>query len=695
MPAHRSPSPVFRHHDDNGLAAYVFHSRYARFDAEHQRRETFAEAVERVEGMHRRKFEALLTTRLQPAFADETPQAIRTLLETLLGNAPLDTILRQAFVRVREKRLLPSLRTLQFGGEPILRNPARLFNCAFSPVDRTSFFGEYFFLLLSGTGCGFSVQREHIARLPVIPLPDDVIETHTVEDSIEGWADACGRLVGARYRGHRIQIDYGAIRPQGAPLVTSGGVAPGPEPLRRALVAADRILAGAAGRRLRPIEIYDLCMAVAQAVLSGGGRRSASICLFSPDDEEMARAKTGDWRRNHPQRATSNNSAVILRATADQSRFRHLLHLQQEFGEPGFYFTEHADYGCNPCGEAGLHPVFSPPHPPNLERFLRDRGWDGAWSEEARLSGWQMCNLTTVNGRAASDASSFLEAVIHAAVIGSLQATYTDIPRLGPVTRALNDHDALLGVSICGLMDNPHLLLDARLLEIGAETARWVNAAMATLLGARSAARVTCVKPEGTASLLLGTAAGVHPYPSRRYFRRIRAARDDPVFLSFAASNPEMVEDSASHPGKEAVLVFPVEAPVGAEVGESDDALQFLKRVRFMQQHWVLPGENPAPRSPGLHHTVSHSCPVRASEWSAVADYLWAHREEFSGVTLFGEHVAERYSQPPQAPARTAADAALWNRLACRPVVYTSAGAPTLHALLSAPCADGVFCATH
>jgi ribonucleoside-diphosphate reductase alpha chain len=490
-------------------------------------------------------------------------------------------------------------------------------------------------------------------------------------------------------------LDFSAIRPVGSPRGTDGVLSPGPEPLRRALVAADRILVGAAGRRLRPVEIYDLCMAVAQAALSGGGRRSASICLFSPDDEEMVRAKTGDWQRSHPQRATSNNSAVILRSTADRAQFRHLMNVQREFGEPGFYFTDHVDYGCNPCGEAGLHPVFSPPHPVNLERFLRERGWQGAWSGDERLSGWQMCNLTTVNGRAAEDAGSFLEAVIHAAVIGSLQATYTDIPRLGPVTRGLNDHDALLGVSICGLMDNPQWLLDPRLLETGAETARWVNVAMAALLGVRPAARVTCVKPEGTASLLLGTAAGVHAYPSRRYIRRIRAARNDPVFLAFAAANPEMVEDSASDPVNEAVLVFPVEAPAGAEVSDRGHALPFLERVRFMQQHWVLPGENPDPRSPGLHHTVSHSCPVRASEWSAVADYLWAHREEFSGVTLFGDHAAEHYLQPPVSPARTAADAALWNRLACRPVEYASAGATTLHSPPSAAaCSDGV-CVTH
>lgn len=659
-------------HADNGMAEYIFHSRYSRPDPQTGRRETFDEAVGRVAALHRERFAPVLQERLEAALPDALDSRLRLELGSLLDNTTVDALVARAFAAVSARRVLPSLRSLQYAGEPLRRHPARMFNCAFSPVDRLAFFREYFYLLLCGTGCGFSVQFEHLALLPPLPIPGPTIVDHRVADTIDGWADAVGVLVAARFAGSRVIFDYSEIRRRGEPLHTSGGFAPGAEPLRHALVAIDRILAAAAGRRLRPIEVYDLCMHVARAVLGGGGRRSASICLFSPEDEEMARAKTGDWQRLEPWRTTSNNSAVILRCVADRTRFRHLCDLQRAFGEPGFYFTDHPDYGCNPCGEAGLHPVFAPPHPADLEAFLRERGWKGAWDESARLSGWQMCNLTTVNGAAARDAAGFLEAVLHATVIGTLQAAYTDIAPLGPVTRALNDRDALLGVSICGLMDNPALLLDPRLLEAGAKTARAVNAAVAAVIGVRPAARLTCIKPEGTASLLLGTSAGIHPYPHHRYFRRVRARREDPVFAAFASVNPEMVEASVEHPATEACVVFPVKAPPSAEVRDQDGALSFFERVRFVQRHWVLPGEAPEPRSPGLHHNVSHSCPVRRGEWAAVADYLWANREDFSGVALFGDRAASRYPQPPIAPAHTSTDAHRWNRLACRPVDYSA-----------------------
>ncbi len=684
MIAHRSRVPALVNHADNGLAAYVFYSRYARFDPQRGRRETFAEAVGRVESLHRERFAARLANPLDPVPCRDLDPRLHNDMAAMLAGATVGDVLARAFEAVRARRVLPALRSLQYAGEPIRRQPVRMFNCAFSPVDRLEFFREYFYLLLCGTGCGFSVQAEHLASLPPLPIPSPALVDHRVADSIEGWADALGELIAARFAGRRVRFDYADIRPPGAPLHTSGGRAPGPEPLRRALVAADRILAAAAGRRLRAIEVFDLCMHTAQAVLAGGGRRSASICLFSPEDEEMARAKTGDWQQQHPARATANLSAVFLRTVATRNRFRHLCDVQRTYGEPGFFFTDDADYGCNPCGEAGLHPVFAPPHAAELEAFLRHRGWTGAWDETARLSGWQMCNLSTVNGALVRDTGSFLEAVAHATALGTLQAAYTDSPRLGPVTRALNDLDALLGVSICGLMDNATTLLDPWLLETGAAVARAVNASVAAALGLRPAARITCLKPEGTASLLLGTSAGIHPYPYKRYFRRVRASRDDPVFAAFAKTNPEMVETSREHPAGEACAVFPVEAPDGAAVGGREGALAFLERVRFVQRHWVLPGEGPDPRSPGLHHNVSHSCPVRRSERSAVADYLWAHRDDFSGVTLFPDGAAAHYPQAPHLPVRTAADAELWNRLACRPVDYAAiAGPENAGALLS------------
>lgn len=327
------PAPPPTRHPDNGLADYILAAKYARFRRDLGRRETFAEAVERVEAMHRQRFRDRLGLRLDEPRADspEGP-ADRRILQEHLGGMPLSTVIHRAFAAVTARRVLPSMRSLQFGGDAILRNQARLFNCSFSPIDRLEFFREYLFLLLAGTGCGFSVQRHHVERLASLPPRGAARErprqTLAVPDTTEGWADALHFLVRSHWEGFQAEFSF----------------APAQLPLRQALTAAAAILDRAAGRRLRPIEAYDLCLVVAGAVLGGGGsRRSATICLFSYDDEEMAAAKTGDWLERHPARASSNNSAVVPRAGGDQAVFRRLLAAQREFGEPGFYFSDHPD----------------------------------------------------------------------------------------------------------------------------------------------------------------------------------------------------------------------------------------------------------------------------------------------------------------------------------------------------------------
>jgi ribonucleoside-diphosphate reductase alpha chain len=417
-------------------------------------------------------------------------------------------------------------------------------------------------------------------------------------------------------------------------------------------------------------------MFLSRAVLAGGARRAASLCLFSPDDEEMLRAKTGRWQELQPQRAASNLSAALVRAETPPASLRRLLAVQREFGEPGFYFTDSAEYGCNPCGEIGLHPVVAGPLPPAERRRLRACGYTGPLGREVRLSGWQLCNLTTINAAAIRSADDFLGACVDAAFIGTLQAAYTDIPYLGPVTRYLNERDALLGVSLCGVLDNPRLLLNARLLRRGARLCRTVNEWVAAALGIRAAARVTCVKPEGTAALLLGTAPGIHPHPARRYLRRVRADPADPVFRRFAAVNPAMTEAPGAPAETGVLLVFPVAAPAGAIVRSALSAVDFLRLVRFVQRHWVRAGEAPRPRSPGLHHNVSHTCRVRAGEWDAVARYLWRHRADFSGVALLADAALRRYPNAPVQSVAAKADARRWRRLRLRyqPVDYTRAG---------------------
>jgi len=412
-------------------------------------------------------------------------------------------------------------------------------------------------------------------------------------------------------------------------------------------------------------------------VLSGGIRRSATIALFSPDDEEMMTAKTGNWFEKHPQRSASNNSAVLSPSASDDTLFRRLFHAQKEFGEPGFYFADHPDHGCNPCCEIGLHPVLTGPLDETERARLRALGYTGELTPETRLSGWQMCNLSTINGAALQTADDFLHACLHAAVIGTLQAAYTDMPYLGPVTRYLNERDALLGVSICGFMDNPEILFDPVSLERGARLGRAVNQLVAETLGIRPAARVTCVKPEGTASLLLGAASGIHPHHARHYFRRVQASRRDAVYRHFHALNPHMTEASVYRPDTDDVIVFPVAAPAHAILRDEIGAVEFLRFVQLVQRHWVLAGEAPATRSPGLHHNVSNTCTVKPEEWNAVADYIWEHRANFTGVALLGYDGDKRYPQAPREAVATDDDAARWNRLKYSPVDYTALGEAT------------------
>ncbi len=665
------------HYAENGLADYIALAKYARYRPDLGRRELFAEAARRVQGMHRQFFQDRLSLVLpEPAADSPVDPADRARLASALSGGTLGLALDRAFASVVAKTVLPSMRSLQFGGEAILRNHARLFNCSFSPVDRIDFFREYLFLLLSGTGCGFSVQKHHANRLAPLPVRGDELELpvmhHAIADTIEGWADALHLLMRSYWERFKVEFNYAAVRPRGSPLRTSGGKAPGHLPLKQALLEIEAVLAGASGRRLRPVELYDICMFAARSVLSGGIRRSATICLFSPDDQEMMDAKTGDWFSKHPQRSASNNSAVVPRAGHDDTLFRRLFAAQREFGEPGFYFADDPEYGCNPCCEIGLHPVVGGELDDSAEvARLRALGYDGPVGAGTRLSGWQMCNLSTINGAALTDADDFFTACIHAAVIGTLQAAYTNIPYLGPVSRYLNERDALLGVSICGFMDNPDLLFDPAILERGAKLARAANRIVAAAIGIRPAARVTCVKPEGTASLLLGAASGIHPHHARHYFRRVQANRRDAVYRHFAAANPHLTETSVYRPENDDVITFAVEAPEHAILRDEIGALEFLRLVQRVQSHWVLAGEAESTRSPGLHHNVSHTCTVKPDEWEAVADFIWKHRAGFTGVALLGHDGDKRYPQAPREAVTTEDDVAKWNRLKYHPVDYT------------------------
>ena len=659
-------------HRQNGLQDYIAVSRYARYDATKRRRETWAEAVERVRDMHLDQFKdvSLITAMREAVHAGEASvESVARLGE--FGS--LHQAIRRSFRLVEAKQVLPSMRSLQFGGEAIRQKHARIYNCAFTHIDRLEAFRETLYLLLCGCGVGFSVQRQHVDRLP--PLADWPAESEesrrwVVEDTIEGWADALHQLMEAAVSGYRVSFDYSNIRPAGAPLRTSGGKAPGPEPLMYALKHIEQVLRQAAGRKLKPIEAYDCLMWAAKAVLSGGIRRSATICLFSADDEEMSRAKTGDWWETQPQRSASNNSAVIVRAQATREQFDRLFEAQKQFGEPGFYFVEDADHGANPCVEIGLNPRLKVTA--SIADRLRSLGHAGDLAEGEELSGVQFCNLTTLSAAAVDSPARFYELCAHAALIGTLQAGYSEFKYLSPVSRLITEREALLGVSICGVLDRPDILLRDDVLRAGAEVVKAVNAAVARAIGIEPAARTTCVKPEGTASLLLGTSSGLHPHHAFRYFRRVQANRYDPVFCHFKRHNPHMVETSVYDPhGRTEVITFPVEGPDFGLYREDLDAMGHLRHIMRVQKHWVQAGRRHEKHSPGLHHNVSCTVTVRPDEWSAVADMIWENRDSFSGISLLQEAGDKAYAQAPREEVKTLDDVKRWNELRYQPVRYT------------------------
>jgi len=601
------------------MAESKFFMGYARYLDEQDRYETWEEAVARVMDMHREKYKEVMS--------DELEQLIQFAQDAYTNS-----------------KVLGAQRALQFGGPQIFQHEGRLYNCSASHLDRPEFFQEAMYLLLCGCGVGFSVQTHHIAQFPdIAPRRDDLSKVFIIPDSIEGWADAFGVLVSSfipegqhapfpEYQGCHVSFDFSEIRPKGA-FISGGFKAPGPDGLRASLNKCEDLMNRAVrqGNRLKSIDAYDFVMHMADAVLSGGVRRSATICLFSKDDKEMMNAKTGDWFKANPQRGRSNNSVVLVRGEVTYEEWQSIKESVREFGEPGFIWTDSTEFAYNPCVEIGMLPK----------------------TEDGR-SGFQMCNLSEINGGACTTADEFFAACRAAAILGTLQAGYTNFTYLTDATREIVEREALIGVSVTGWMNNPDVLFNTENMKNGAYIVRNVNKEVAHLIGINPAARTTCVKPSGNASVLLGTASGIHGEHSPRYFRNVQMNDLDGALALIQERNPDMVETSVWNPnGTDKIVSFPVISDEGSIYKDDLLGVKQLEYVKLAQQYWVECGTNlDLCTDPRNRHNVSNT--ITVDDLDEVFDYIWDNREWFAGISLLSAFGDKALPQSPFTQVRTA-----------------------------------------
>ncbi len=562
------------------LSEITTYMKYAKFVPEKNRRETWHELVTRNKEMHQAKF---------PKLHDE---------------------IEEAYKLVYDKKVLPSMRSLQFAGKPIELNNARIFNCSFLPLDDWRSFSEIMFLLLSGCGVGYSVQTHHIEQLPEIKVPTKH-KRYLVGDSIEGWADAVRMLCKAYFTGAPLPLfDFRDIRPKGAQLITVGGKAPGPEPLKECLFNLGKIFERKQnGDKISSVEAHDMAWHIADAVLSGGIRRAALISLFNLDDEDMLTCKFGNWWEENPQRGRANNSAVVMRHKIDEEEFFKLwkkIELSGS-GEPGIYFSNDKDWGTNPCCEIALRP-------------------------------YQFCNLCEVNVSNVESQEDLNERVRVGAFIGTLQSAYTDFHYLREIWRKTTEKDALLGVGMTGIGSGVILNYD---LKKAADLAKEENARVADIIGINKAARVTTVKPSGTSSLVLGTSSGIHAWHNDFYIRRIRVGKNEAIYSYLAINHPELVEDDFFKPTIQAVISVPQKAPAGS-ILRNENVIDMLERVKKFNMQWVKKGHRRGANTNNVSATVS----INENEWEQVGQWMWENKDTFNGLSVL-PYFGGSYTQAP------------------------------------------------
>ena len=563
------------------LSDITVHMKYAKFLPKKNRRETWEELVTRNKEMHQSTY---------PTLTDE---------------------IEQAYKLVYDKKVLPSMRSLQFGGKPIKISPNRVYNCAFAPINHIDVFGEIMFLLLGGTGVGYSVQQHHVVELPEIKKPLNRKRRFLVADSIEGWADAVKVLMHAYFRGKSDpEFDFSDIRPKGANLVTSGGKAPGPQPLKDCIHHIRSIFdAKEVGEKLTTVEAHDVICHIADAVLAGGIRRAALIALFSVDDNDMMTAKFGNWWETNPQRGRANNSAVLLRHRITKDAFLSIWDKVKNSGsgEPGIYFSNDKEWGTNPCAEIALRP-------------------------------FQFCNLTEINASDIKDQQDLNERARVGSFIGTLQAGYTDFHYLRDVWKRTTEKDALIGVGMTGIASNA--CKDLNLLE-ATNVVIEENKRVASILGINPATRTTTVKPSGTSSLVLGTSSGIHAWHNDYYIRRIRVGKNEAIYGYLAQNHPELVEDEFFRPNDQAVISIPQKAPITAAI-RTESPTNLLERVQRWNTEWVKAGHLDGQNT----HNVSATISVKEDEWDMVGEWMWNNRDTFNGLSVL-PYFDHSYKQAP------------------------------------------------
>lgn len=596
------------------IGDYIFVSKYAR--TVHGKKETWDQSIDRVMEMHWRHL------------ADDMT----------ISDSSLDDLSKEmsfAEKLYRNQVILGAQRALQYGGNTLLKHHARNYNCAGSYANRISFFQELMYLLLCGSGTGYSVQKVHVNQLPKMKGVDMSKQTtYVIDDSIEGWSHAVNALIESHYFGlPEVVFDSSRVRPKGA-FITGGFRAPGPEPLMKCLSRMGKVLGKIRGRKATPFEVHRLACLIADAVISGGIRRSALLCQFDADDREMLTCKTGGWFSEFPELARANNSAIILPSTPKEV-YENIFSSIKQFGEPGIIFSFHPDIVYNPCVEVSGYPQIE-------------------INGEIQY-GWFFCNLTEINGSKIKTKEEFFDACRGASVLGTIQASYTSFKVLTKASRLIAERDALIGVGITGMCENPEILFNPEIQDEGARLVQKTNVKMSRIIGINPAARCTVVKPSGNSSQLLGcTSSGIHKFPFKRFIRNIQAANTEQALRYVKEINPMMVKPSVYDKEVESVISFPVELDDNVLTSEYSSAVDFLEMVKMTKAHWIENGTNfdhqfykKHPKFAKMRMNVSNTCMVKDDEWDEVKEYVWNNRDVFSGISFLPKGGDLLYPQAP------------------------------------------------